>query len=104
MTSFGNRIIADVIKTGSHWSRVGPESNMTGVLTRRHTQNTMEGHTDAEGRQPCDDTGSAGSNAPTSHGHRGLWATLEAERGPEQTLPQSPPQGASPAGTVTLDF
>ena len=38
VTLFGNRVVAGVISQGkmkSYWSRVGPYSNVTGVLIRR---------------------------------------------------------------------
>lgn len=45
MTLFGNRVIANgIIDMKSSWSRMGPYSNMTGVLIRKGEETQGEYH------------------------------------------------------------
>lgn len=61
MALFGRKVFADVTFV---LGRVGPESNMTGVLMRRETQT----HGDDAGRAWSDPAASRG--APRTAGHR----------------------------------
>ena len=52
VTFFGNRVLArELVKMEAYWSRVGPYSNMTGILIKR--EKTMSIHRHPR-RMPCE--------------------------------------------------
>lgn len=88
MTSFGNRIRADITKLSSYWSRVDLYSNVTGVYKKRETQGA-DGHVETEAE--------IGVMLPEAKKHPG---PLEAGR----ILPQKLQREHGPTITLILDF
>ena len=73
---------------------------MTGELVRDRNSDTH-----AEGSWPCDSGGSHWSFAATGRGRPRRAATTRSwERGMEESLPQGPQEGTSPADTLASEF